>query len=270
MSMGKLIAGAVAAVMLLTVGSCNFERVTSGHVGVKVQNIGSGSGVSPKPLEVGWYFTPPGTTIYEYPIYTNNYTYQKVAFQDKSGLSIDADVAVAYLADPGRAPVLFQKYRVDMDSIVLGAMRNAVRDAIVREASTMPVESIYGEGKAKLIEAAQARVQKRLGKFGLNIESLSWASNIRLPRTIQAQINARVANEQEALAAQAAVATAEAQGRARVAAAEAKAKALRAEQEALTNAPQVLELRAIEKWNGQLPATMVPGSAVPFLGKLAG
>ena len=276
-SVPRVVAAVIVGVALLVMGSCSLTKVGQGHVGVKVNNIGSGAGVNPKALGVGWYFTPPGVTIYEYPIYTNNHTWKydpegvndRFTFQDKNGLSISADVSVAYRADPSKAPILFQKYRVDMDGIVAGPLRNTIRNALVQKASTMTVEQIYGAQKADLIEGARQQSSAYLEPFGLHIEQLFWASNIILPKNIQDQINNRVANEQEALAAQASVATREAEARASVATARGKAESLQIEQEAIKNSPQIVELRAVEKWNGELPAYVSSGP-LPFIGGVAG
>jgi len=75
-----------------------------------------------------------------------------------------------------------------------------------------------------------------------------------------------VANEQQALAEQAKVATAQARARSAVAMAEGKAKALQIEQEAIKNSPQIVELRAVEKWNGILPQYVVGGQTMPMIG----
>jgi len=276
--MGKLIAGAVLAFFLLVGASCSLTKVGQGHVGVKVNNIGSDAGVSKKSLGVGWYFTPPGVTIYEYPIYTNNYTWkldeatgvnERFTFQDRNGLSISADVSVAYRADPTKAPILFQKYRVDIDGIVSGALRNTIRNALVSNASTMSVEQIYGSQKAELIERARKQAEAYLEPYGLHIEQLFWASNIILPNNIQKQINARVANEQEALAAQASVATKQAEAEAAVKTAEGKARSLQIENDAIKQSPEIVKLRAVEKWDGKLP-TYVSDGSLPFIGNVAG
>lgn len=263
--------GFVLAVVLM-IGSCTFDRVTPGHVGVKVSNVGSGSGVQPKALDVGWYFTPPGSTIYEYPVFTSNYTWngdETLRFQDKTGLAVSADVSIAYRANPAKVPVLFATFRRDMDSILSTQIRNTVRDAIVRNSSNLSVEEIYGAKKAWLINKAHEDASAYLSKYGIVIEQLTWAGNINLPQAIQNQINDRVANEQQALAEQAKVATAKARSDAMVAAAQGKAEALKIEGQALKENAGVAELRAIEKWDGHLPTTMVPGSSVPFIGKAA-
>jgi regulator of protease activity HflC (stomatin/prohibitin superfamily) len=46
---------------------------------------------------------------------------------------------------------------------------------------------------------------------------------------------------------------------------EAEAKAITARAEALKNNAALIELVTAEKWDGKLPATMLPGSAVPFV-----
>lgn len=46
---------------------------------------------------------------------------------------------------------------------------------------------------------------------------------------------------------------------------EAEATAIRARGDALRANADLVALTAAEKWNGQLPATMVPGAALPFV-----
>lgn len=253
------------------------SRVDPGHVGIKVDTMGSSAGVSNESLGVGYYYSGPGTTIYEYPVFTSTYTWaksteegtatnQEFSFQDKNGLTVTADVAIAYHTDAKKAPILFQKYRTDMDGIVAGPLRTAVRNAIVSQASNYTVEEIYGPKKAELIQRALGDVQKYFAPFGLDIEQLYWASNIRVPDAVMHQINQKIANEQQALAAQAAVATAEANARAHIAEAEGKARAMQIEANAISTNPQILQLRAVEKWDGHYPQYVGGGMPLPTLG----
>jgi hypothetical protein len=46
---------------------------------------------------------------------------------------------------------------------------------------------------------------------------------------------------------------------------EATAEAIKARAAALANNPLLVELTKAEKWDGQLPTSMIPGSTVPFL-----
>jgi regulator of protease activity HflC (stomatin/prohibitin superfamily) len=261
------------AVSGLLLGACS--QVQPGHVGVRVDNLGSHAGVEDRPLGVGWYWTGFGQHVYEYPVYTNTYTWtrstteqsptdEEFTFQDKNGLSMSADVAVSFSVDPERAPILFQKYRTEMGGIIAGPVRNAVRDALVTRAAQMGVEEIYGPRKAELIHQAEGDVRSFMAPFGLRIERLYWASNVRLPEAVRGQIEQKIANEQAALAAQAQVATVEAQARQRVASAQGEATAINVQGSALRANPEVLRLRAIEKWDGRLPQVSGSG-ATPFI-----
>ena len=193
-------------------GMSSFARVQPGNVGIRVNNIAGG--VSPDSLGVGWYFAPPGTHIYEYPVFTRTYTWtsntneqssldERFNFQDKNGLALSADVAVSYHVDPTHASILFQRYRTDMDAIIAGPLRNAIRNAIVERAAQLGVEEIYGTHKSELAATALKRVQAFFAPVGLQVEQLYWAGNIAVPEQVLAQINTKIANEQAALAAQA-------------------------------------------------------------------
>ena len=260
--------------LLITVSACN--RVEPGHVGIKVNNWGSNAGVDPKPLGVGLYYAGPGVDIYEYPVYTSTYSWtrdstegsptnEEFQFQDKNGLSLSADVSIAFRVDSSKSAILFQKYRLDMDKIVSGPIRTAVRNAIVENASNFGVEEIYGPKKAYLIAKSLSDVRKYFEPFGLEIEQLYWASNIRVPDSVMKQINLKIANEQAAMAAQASVATAEANARSRVADAEGKAQAMKVEATAIATNPEILQLRAVEKWDGHYPTYVGGGMPLPNL-----
>ncbi len=264
----------VPLILFGAVTSCS--RVEPGHVGIKVNNFGSSAGVSNRALGVGWYFTPVGSNIYEYPVYTSTYAWTADAaeqstaneafnFQDRNGLNLAADVSVAYRVDPIKAPILFQKYRTEMGGIVAGPLRNAVRSALVEEAAKLGVEEIYGPKKGELLASVWRDTSRYFEPFGLHVEQLYWASNIRVPDQVLTQINTKIANEQAALAAQANVATVRANADAAIAEARGKAQASQVEGEALRANPEILRQRAIEKWNGQLPTYFGGAGQLPFI-----
>ena len=270
--------GGVALLVLLalvSVPSCT-RQVHPGNVGVLVNNIGSDAGVSPRPLGVGIYFVGFGQQIYEYPVYSRTYTWTKAEteqnavneefqFQDKNGLSLAGDLAVAFSVDPTRAPKLFQKYRTPMEGIIAGPLRNSIRDALVTRAAQMSVEEIYGPRKAELLHQAESDARNYMAPFGLTLERLYWAGNVRLPETVLAQINMKIANEQAALAAQAKVAQATAEADQQIAQARGEAESIRIRGEALRMNPEVARLQAINKWNGVLPSVVGGGQPIPFI-----
>ncbi len=276
MTRGMLRFGAIAVGLLIMLSAivAMFVQVKPGYVGIRVNNIGGG--VAAEPLGVGYYLAPPGTNIYDYPVFTRTYTWtsskteqneldESFKFQDKNGLGLSADIAVAYHVDATRASVLFQKYRTDMPDIISGPLRNAVRNAIVQEASGMSVEEIYGPRKAELASRALKVVQAYFGPQGLDVEQLYYAGNIVVPQAVLDQINKKIANEQAAIAAQANVATAKADADARIAKAEGDAKAIQVEAEAIRTNPEIVKLRAVEKWDGKLPTYTGGNGPLPML-----
>jgi len=251
----------LAAVAMMSLAACTC--VTPGNVGIQVNQYGSDAGVDNESKPVGTYMTV-FSSIYEYPVSTKNYVWthtiseghpanEEITFSDKSGVIVTADVGVAYHVDAANAPKLYQKYRMDMDELISGAVRTSVRNAISVESAKMAVEDIYGGGKTELLNKAFIDVQKQFAVSGLIIESLNWASPPRLPQNIQDQINNRVANEAAAAASVANLAKIEADGKSRVAKATADAEAMDKEGAAMRANPEILKQQWIQKWDGHLP-----------------
>lgn len=262
----------------LALAACN--QVEPGSVGIRVHQYGSDAGKMDI-LQVGTYMPQWGTTTYEFPVSTKNYTFtrsqtegqgvnEEFSFQDISGLAMTADLGVNYSVNPEKAPVLFSKYRAliasskePLDAIVDGPLRNEIRDSLIRHASALPVDELYGPKKAAVLSAVEADVRGFFAPLGLQVEHLFWVNPIRPPDTVIAQINARVANEQQARAEVSKVDTIKARAQQAEAEATGKAQALDVEGEAIRRNPEVLRIRAIEKWNGVLP--QVTSGATPFI-----
>lgn len=273
------------AIVTLLAGCSN---VNVGEVGIKVHLLGGDKGVDTEQLGPGRYWIGVNEQLYTFPTFMQNYTWTKshtegraedesITFQTKEGLSVNADIGITYTLQPDKIPLLFQKYRKGISEITDIYLRNLVRDAINAESSTKPIESVYGEGKAELIKAAEARVRHEIEPYGITLDHLSWVGNIRLPETVTNAIDAKISASQIAITrqneietakaeAQKAIAIAEGEANARLLVAEAEAKAIHLKGEAVKNNPGVAELNAIEKWDGHLPTSMIPNSTVPMIG----
>lgn len=283
--------GVLAAVMMLA--AC--DKVPAGNVGVKVYLLGGDKGVDTEELSPGRYWLTWNEELYLFPTFAQNYTWmyewiddnedgkrqlsetqdESITFQTIEGLNVSADVGITYNVDPTKVSVLFQKFRKGLPEITDGYLRNMVRDALVQEASTRPIETVYGQGKADLIAATEKRVRDQVEPFGIRVERLYWAGQLRLPQTVVASIDAKIkatqfaqqrANEVAAAKAEAdkAVESARGEAESRLIVAKAEADAIRIKGDALRENPRLVELSAIEKWNGVLP-TFNGGGAVPFV-----
>ena len=265
----------LATAAALTLSACG--QVEPGHVGIKVNQYGSSAGVDSKPLGVGTYFTPIGTKIIEYPIFTQTYTYtsslnegksvnEEFTFNDKNGLNMAADIGVSYYVDSDKAPILYSKFRQRGEDLVSNQLRNEIRNDLNDLASSYSVEEIYGPKKQELLDRVQERVTSHFKPYGFNVEKLFWAGTVRLPAQVHAQINQRISNEQAALAAEANVATAKANADAKIAAARGESESNALLAQTLQAHPELVRLKAIERWNGELPTYVGGNAPIPFIG----
>lgn len=273
------------ALLLAALSLTQCSKVPAGNVGVKFKLYGDGKG-SLQELQPGRYWVGWGYDLYTFPTFTQNYTWtrdvnegsptdESLTFQTVEGLSVNADVGITYHIDPARVTTIFQKYRKGVDEITDIYLRNMVRDALVKEASTLGIESVYGRGKAVLIEAVQDDIARQVQPTGIVIEKIYWIGELRLPPTVVNSINAKIEATQKAeqrkneiaqAQAEAAkeVAIAEGQAKAQLAIATAEAQAIRMKGDALRANPNVIDMTAVEKWNGQLPS-YTGGGAMPFI-----
>lgn len=277
----------MAAISGLCMALVACGQVPVGNVGVKVSKLGSDSGVNEEVVGVGYEFLPPTKELYIFPTFTQNEVWtqnkeegsktdESITFQSKNGLNIGADIGISYRVDPAKVSQLFQKYRLGIDEITDVYLRNMVRDSLVEGASSMDVEEIYGNGKVALMNTTEQQVQAQVEEFGIIIEKIYWIGTMRLPEQVRASIDAKIEATQAAQKRQNEVATAKAQADinretaqgeadALILAATARAEALDLEGKAIARNPSVIELRAVEKWNGTLPTYMGGETPLPFL-----
>lgn len=284
---------AVAIAIAMSLAACT--KVPAGNVGVKVYLLGNSKGVDVEELSPGRYWIGINEELYLFPTFQQNYTWtydwiddngdgkrdatevqdESIAFQTKEGLGVSADIGISYTVDPTKVSVLFQKYRKGIDEITDLYLRNMVRDTFVKVAGSRSIEDVYGAGKEALLKEVEDRVRVEVAPFGIIIEKLYWAGSPRLPQTVIASINAKIEatqkaqqreNEIQQTKAEAEKAIEEARGIAesKLINAKAEADAIRIKGEALAENPRLVELSAIEKWNGVLP-TITGSGAVPFV-----
>jgi regulator of protease activity HflC (stomatin/prohibitin superfamily) len=273
----------IMLLMFLFITGCS--NVPPGYTGIKVFLNGGEKGVDSQVLGVGRYWIGVNEQLFLFPTFTQNHVWTQAAtegspnddsftFQTKQGLTVNTDVGISYHIEPDKVTTIFQKYRKGTDEITNLVLRNSVRDAFNKAASSRDIESVYGEGKAALVDEVLSIVQAEMDPVGIKVESLYLVGNMRLPQTVVESINAKIQalqktqqreNEVAQSRAEADKAIAEARGVAesKLAIAKAEAEAIEIKGAALKNNPAVLELNKIDKWDGQLPQYMT--GPVPML-----
>lgn len=254
--------------MVVLLAACS--RVNTGYVGVEVNQYGSDRGVQKNVLGPGRYFTGWNTTIYEYPTFTQNYSYTKdvnegraidesITFQVKGGTPVNADFGINYHIEGPAAPFVFQKYHKDMEDITSGPLRNLVRDCLNDVAGEMTFEDIAGDIPAFMTKVNNL-LKKRALDNGVTVELLSNLGKFRWPDQIQASINASLQAKLDAVTSQNQLQKTNADNAKRIANADAElqiaqkeAQATEIKGQALARNPQILSQMWIEKWDGHQP-----------------
>lgn len=278
---------AIVGIVFLTF----YEKVEAGHVGIKVDLLGSNKGVETQQVSPGRHFIGFNEELHIFPTYKINGRWEDPCRQERiqnatcdekgkntgmsmqsiKGLNIGADIGYTISFIPEMVPTLFQDYRKGPSDFTDVDLRNAVVDALNSEASTMAVDMIYGEDKASLMERVEDRVRQKFS-YAVNIEDLYWIGALELPSTIRSAIDAEIAENSKARqrANQIAGAQADAQKARERAQGEADAILLKAAAQAEANAliadsltPAVLTSLSLDRWNGILPS--VTGETVPMI-----
>lgn len=274
----KRITMILAACLLGALSGCS--KVPAGNVGVIVNLYGSEKGVDLKEVGTGRYWVGWNEELFLFPTFTQTETWagdEAITFQTIEGMKVGGAVGITYSVAPDKVTTLFQKYRAGIDEITNKFLRNMVRDAFNDVASKLPVESVYGAGKADLLLAVEDRVRQQVKPIGINIERIYYAADLVLPPQVTQSLNAKIQatqmaeqrrNEVAQAKAEADKERARAQGEAdaRLTLAEADAKAIQIRAQALRSNPDVVTLNAVEKWDGKLPTYLAPGAPLPFLG----
>ncbi len=224
----------------------------------------AGAGVSNESIGVGTYWTPPGTTIIEYPVFTQTYTYtassqegssenEEFTFNDKNGLNIAADIGVSYSVNPDLAPkihsVPHRRQRPGQHPDSQRHPQRAERPGELpgRRGDLWPAEAgAAGPGAERCGEILRAlRAEHRKAVLGRH--PAPAADRARSDQPAHRQRTGRPGRPGQV------VATATANANAAIEAAKGQAQANQLIAESIRTNPEIIQLKAIEKWNGVLP-----------------
>ena len=275
--MKKVLLTLIIATIALMATACT--RVPPGEVGVKVYLNGGSKGVSQEVLGTGRYWIGFNEDLYLFPIFQQNHNWTKsatessptdesITFQTSDGMSMGADIGITYNIPAENVGSVFQKYRKGVDELTNVVLRNMVRDAFVHYASSYTAEEAYSTKKAALLDSVKVRVMKSAGKDGIVVSDIYYIGSMTLPKQILDALNNKIKTIQDAQRIENEVRSAKAEAEKTVVIAEGKALAMEAEARgnralAASITPTLIELKRIEKWNGQLP--QVQGGSGTFV-----
>jgi regulator of protease activity HflC (stomatin/prohibitin superfamily) len=244
--------------------------IEPGYVGIKVNNYGSQKGVEDYPVLTGavWY-NPFTTTVYEYPTFTQNATWdgsEKISFNTSEGSRITCAVGLSYSLLDTKVPHIFVKHRKDLDNITHNYLRNKVRDVLNRHSAEYTAIEALGSKTQQLLEKARKDLDQELGDDGFIVDTLSFISapapdDPQVAASISQVINStqraiEAANKVKQIEAEALQEVARAEGKAQSILLEAKAQAEANKIVAESLTPELNQYKMTEKWDGKAPQVM--------------
>lgn len=244
----KIIFGILSLFVALSLQSC-MERVDAGCEGIKVNLYGDSKGVDDASLVTGavWY-NPWTTKVYEYPTYVQTIDYKPFTVNAKDGSEFTVDPTISLKIVDGKSPLVFKKYRKELNEVIEGTLYNYVKDAFRIQLNKFTTDDIVSK-RDSIESAIEKYLSQALAKENFHLEQLT--SGLKYPQTIVESVNLKNKAIQDAQRVANEVAVAKAQAEKLIVAAEAEKKANELRQQALT--PAILEKMWIEKWDGKLP-----------------
>lgn len=256
MSKLGVVGACVALFIFLIMGLSSCSTVDSGEIGL-YKRFGEISNETAGP---GLHFVNPFTTSIE----TMNVQSQRWNGQTPIYTSdlqtADVQFTVIYSLQPTAAARMRQTVGHEWAArLIPPVVESMVKTTFGKISANEAIAS-----RSQLQSDIQANIRKRLAERGINLESFEL-KNIDYSDAFEKAVeNAQVAT-QTAIAAKNATVTIEEQAKQRIITAESEAKSIQVQAQAITTNPAIVQMKAVQKWDGRLPQNMYGSNAVPFI-----
>lgn len=277
----SLVSVAIVGLALAAVYS-SFAVIKPGNVGV-VFNRWSGS-LRAAGQGVVWRI-PWITQVQSYPIALRTYSMvaragegsaqgdDSIDLPTREGQHIRQDISVTYNTSEDKAANVFRSFRgADIEDIEATFVRRTIITVSQNVAGQMALTDLISNQRTALQDSIQDQLGTQMEKMGFVVDKVNLGAS-HLPQAIEAQMQQKMAAQQQAQQAEyelqrqqtlakAKVAEAEGDAQATLVKAKAQAEANRLLQETLN--PLLVQSKAIDRWNGILPQFSGSGT-VPFV-----
>jgi regulator of protease activity HflC (stomatin/prohibitin superfamily) len=272
----------VIVVLVLGAVYNSFAVIRPGNVGV-VFNRWSGS-LRAAGQGVVWRI-PWITQVQSYPIALRTYSMvaraqegsaqgdDSIDLPTREGQHIRQDISVTYNTTQDKAADVFRSFRgADIEDIERTFIRRTIITVSQNVAGQMALTDLISNQRGVLQDSIQDQLGTQMEKMGFVVDKVNLGAS-HLPQAIEAQMQQKMAAQQQAQQAEyelqrqqtlakAKVAEAEGDAQATLVKAKAQAEANRLLQETLN--PLLVQSKAIDRWNGILPQ-FSGGGTVPFV-----
>jgi len=244
----------VLFILLLLVVFSPVGTIRAGERGVRLRfDAVTGATVNP-----GLYFRIPVIEQVQTMDVKTQKEEMEAAAASKDLQTVSIRVALNYNLDPSQVARIYQEVGRDYKSRIIDP---AMQEGVKSSTAKFTAEELITKREA-VREDTKAQLKERLQVSGIIVTEFN-ITNFNFSKVFNDAIEAKVTAEQQALAAKNKLEQIKFEAEQRIVEARGKAEAMTVESNALRSNPMILELRALEKWNGILP--QVTGGATPFI-----
>lgn len=172
--------------------------------------------------------------------------------------SVTSIVALNFHINPDKVANIYQEVGADYKIRLIDP---ALQESVKASTAKYTAEELITK-REQVREEIRNHVKDKLATRGIEVDDFNIV-DFSFSRSFNEAIEAKVMAEQSALAAKNKLEQIKFEADQKIAEAKGKAEAIRIESIALKDNPQVLQLRALEKWDGKLP--VVTGEVTPFI-----
>jgi regulator of protease activity HflC (stomatin/prohibitin superfamily) len=176
--------------------------------------------------------------------------------------SVSTQVSVNFNLDSSKVVDVYREFKTEYSTrIIEPSIQEAVKGATAKYTAEELITK-REEVKGVIYQDLKTRLATR----NIMVTEV-LITNFDFSPSFNEAVEAKVKAEQDALASKNKLEQTKYEAEQKIVSAQAEAESIRIQAEAVTSqgGKDYVQLKAIEKWNGQLPNQFVPGSAVPFL-----
>lgn len=175
---------------------------------------------------------------------------------------VTSKIAINYHLDPLKVSALYENLRKEYSDRVIAP---AIEEFIKKTTAQFTAEELITK-REEVKEQLRTLITENLEKNHIIVEDI-FITDFDFSAEFNKAIEAKVTAEQRALEEKNKLEQIKFQAEQKITTAEAEARAIEIQANAINSqgGSDYVQLKAIEKWSGNLPTQMIPGGTVPFL-----
>jgi len=185
----RTIAFLIAAIVIIYSVFKNLVKIPVGNVGV-LELFGQ---VSKRPLNPGLHWVNPFADVEIFSTRLRDIK-ETVGATSQEGLAFNIDVSLQYRLEPQKAADVYQTIGSNQNDqeIIVSRFRSIIREIT----ASYPAEAIYSSKRQEVSNQLRQRLIEQLTPLGFVVEQ-ALLRDVKLPDTLQAAIQQKLASEQE-------------------------------------------------------------------------